>query len=40
MLKPLKTLTLGTMLAASTLAQAEPALKLGTTAAFAPSTLR
>lgn len=36
MLKPLKTLTLGTMLAASTLAQAEPALKLGTTAAFAP----
>ncbi|YCH23897.1 MetQ/NlpA family ABC transporter substrate-binding protein [Pseudomonas sp. D1-3] len=36
MLKPLKTLTLAALFAASTLAQAEPALKLGTTAAFAP----
>lgn len=36
MLKTLKTLTFGTLLAASGLALAEPALKLGTTAAFAP----
>ncbi|XXF06901.1 MetQ/NlpA family ABC transporter substrate-binding protein [Pseudomonas sp. D2-3] len=36
MLKSLKTLTLAALFAASTLAQAEPALKLGTTAAFAP----
>lgn len=36
MLKTLKTLTFGTLLAVSSLALAEPALKLGTTAAFAP----
>ena len=36
MLKTLKSLTLGTLLATSTLAQADPVLKLGTTAAFAP----
>ena len=36
MLKPLKTLTLAALFSASTLAQAAPALKLGTTAAFAP----
>ena len=36
MLKTLKTLTLGTLLVAGGLAQAEQALKLGTTAAFAP----
>lgn len=35
MLKTLKTLSLGALLASS-LAHAEPALKLGTTAAFAP----
>lgn len=36
MLKTLKKLTLGTLLVAGGLAQAEQALKLGTTAAFAP----
>lgn len=36
MLKPFKALTLAALFSASTLAQAEPALKLGTTAAFAP----